>query len=109
ETIGRYSLLLADLAEKIMKIIIASLGLDVNTIYESDFQTCNSTLRINHYSSHGKSIGEEALLPHADVGCITILYQDEMGGLEIRSPQRKWFSVKPQSHSFIVNVGDSLK
>ncbi|KAH9325197.1 hypothetical protein KI387_005375, partial [Taxus chinensis] len=109
ETIGRYSLIVSDLAEKIIKIIIASLCLDVNTIYESDFHRCNSNFRINHYSSHGKSIGEEALLPHADVGCITILYQDEMGGLQIRSPQRTWYSVKPQSHSFIVNVGDSLK
>ncbi|GLJ41168.1 hypothetical protein SUGI_0852400 [Cryptomeria japonica] len=38
-----------------------------------------------------------------------ILYQDDVGGLQIRSKEGKWFNVKPLSHSFVINLGDSLK
>ncbi|KAH9325440.1 hypothetical protein KI387_005618, partial [Taxus chinensis] len=54
-------------------------------------------------------IGDEALASHADPGCLTILYNDEMEGLEIRSKQGKWFNVRPAPDSFIVNLGDSMK
>ncbi|KAH9325189.1 hypothetical protein KI387_005367, partial [Taxus chinensis] len=109
ETIGKYSLSATDLVSKIMKVILASLDLDVETFYKSDFENCKSYLRISGYSSHGKSIGEEALFSHADWGCLTILLEDGKEGLEIRSKEGKWFMIKPISDSLVVNVGDSLK
>ncbi|KAH9319378.1 hypothetical protein KI387_021147, partial [Taxus chinensis] len=110
ETIGTYTLAMADLQRKMSKIILASLGLDVKTFYHSDFEECTAYMRINHYWSDGKSTDEEAaLFAHTDITCFTILYQDDEGGLQIRSDEGKWFNVKPVSNSFIVNVGDSLK
>ncbi|KAH9325187.1 hypothetical protein KI387_005365 [Taxus chinensis] len=109
ETVGKYSSSATDLASKIMKVILATLNLDVETFYRSDFENCKAYLRINGYPSDGKSIGEEALFSHADVGCLTILLGDEKEGLEIRSKEGKWFSVKPVSDTLVVNVGDSLK
>ncbi|KAH9325068.1 hypothetical protein KI387_005246, partial [Taxus chinensis] len=109
ETIAKYSLSINDLVLKIMKLILASLNLDVETFYESDFKKCEAYLRINGYSSHGKSIGEVALGSHADLGLVTILCQDEKGGLQIRSKEGKWLSIKPTSNSLVVNLGDSLK
>ncbi|KAH9325186.1 hypothetical protein KI387_005364, partial [Taxus chinensis] len=102
ETVGKYSSSATDLASKIMKVILATLNLDVETF-------CKAYLRINGYSSDGKSIGEEALVSHADRGCLTILLGDGKEGLEIRSKEGKWFSVKPVSDTLVVNVGDSLK
>ncbi|KAH9325198.1 hypothetical protein KI387_005376, partial [Taxus chinensis] len=109
ETIRSYASSLQNLAEKITKMILASLGLDVKAFYSSDFENCPFVLRINGYSSREKSIGEEALPCHADLGCLTLLYQDDEGGLEIRAKEGKWFSVKPLPHSFVINVGDALK
>ncbi|GLJ41171.1 hypothetical protein SUGI_0852440 [Cryptomeria japonica] len=109
ETMVTYDLCASNLAQKISKIIVASLGLDAVALYRSHFEKCISRLRLNGYSSHQKSIGEEILESNADPGCLTILYQDDGGGLEIRSREGKWFHVKPVSHSFVVNLGDSLK
>ncbi|KAH9325169.1 hypothetical protein KI387_005347 [Taxus chinensis] len=109
ETLGTYAVCLSNLAQKIIKMILASLGLDVDSFYRADFEICSSVLRVNGYSSNEKSIGEEALLAHTDPVCLTILYQDDVGGLQIRSKEGNWFTVKPRSHSFVVNVGDCLK
>ncbi|KAH9325098.1 hypothetical protein KI387_005276, partial [Taxus chinensis] len=109
EAIGRYSSLLSDLAAKITKIIIASLGLDANKFYKSDFEKCQATLHIHGYSSHAKCTGDEALQSHSDAGGVTILYNDETEGLQVRSKQGKWFNVNPKPGSFIVNLGDCFK
>lgn len=102
-------LLLADLVLTITKTIIASLDLDFEHFYESHFQNCTYTLRINHYTSDGKAIEQEALIPHTDSGIITILYTCKEGGLQIRSKEGKWLDVKPQHDSFVINIADCLK
>ncbi|GLJ41119.1 hypothetical protein SUGI_0851760 [Cryptomeria japonica] len=109
ETIGTYTFAMADFQQKISKLILASLGLDVKTFYRSDFQDCLAYMGLLHYFSNGKSTEEEeALFAHTDLTCFTILYQVE-GGLQVRSSEGKWLNIKPISASFIVNVGDCLK
>ncbi|GLJ41143.1 hypothetical protein SUGI_0852140 [Cryptomeria japonica] len=109
EAMAKYVSCVSDLARKITRLILASLGLDAEVYYHNYFETCRKVLRINGYSLENLSIGEQVLLPHTDTGCLTILYQDDVGGLQIRSRDGEWFNVKPLSHSFVVNVGDSLK
>ncbi|KAH9325213.1 hypothetical protein KI387_005391 [Taxus chinensis] len=110
ETIGAYILSMEDLKRKISSIIIASLGLDVETFYHSDFEKSSSVFRIHHYYSDGKfGVGEEALFAHTDPHCFTILYQDNGGGLQIQSREDNWVYVKSIPDSLIINVADSLK
>ncbi|KAH9325182.1 hypothetical protein KI387_005360, partial [Taxus chinensis] len=109
ETVGSYASHMRDLVEKIIKIILASLNLDVHSFYHSDFEKCGSYLRLNYYQFVGEVREKIGFPSHPDPVCLTILYNDAREGLEIRSKQGKWFSVKPQSYSFIVNVGDTLR
>ncbi|KAH9288977.1 hypothetical protein KI387_033094, partial [Taxus chinensis] len=109
EAIGKLSLLLSDLGTKIIKSILASLGLDATKFYQSDFEQCKANLHINGYSSHGKCMGDVVLPCHADVECLTILYNDENTGLQVRSKKGNWFNIKSQPDSFIVNIGDCLQ
>lgn len=46
---------------------------------------------------------------HCDYGVLTILLQDEVGGLEVRSRNGEWLSAKPIPGSFVVNIGDMLE
>ncbi|XP_059066451.1 2-oxoglutarate-dependent dioxygenase DAO-like [Cryptomeria japonica] len=109
ETIGTYTLAMADLQQKISKIIIASLGLDVTTFFHSDFQHCEAYMRLSRYSSNGRFTEDEgALFEHTDLACFTILYQTNEG-LQIRTKEGKWLNVKPIASSFVINVGDSLQ
>jgi len=45
---------------------------------------------------------------HTDYGLLTLLRQDEVGGLEVRHRDR-WLSVPPVPDSFVCNVGDMLE
>lgn len=104
-----YASYVSELGQRITKLILASLGLDAQVFSSHYFDKCTIALRINGYTPEEMSIEDEAVLSHTDTGCLTVLYQDDVGGLQIRSREGKWFNVKPLSDSFVVNVGDSLK
>jgi isopenicillin N synthase-like dioxygenase len=45
---------------------------------------------------------------HSDYGCITLLWQDEVGGLEVLHKSGSWVSAVPLPNTLVVNVGDLL-
>lgn len=47
--------------------------------------------------------------PHTDFGCITLLWQDDSGGLEVRERQSgNWIPAPPLAGTLVINVGDLL-
>jgi isopenicillin N synthase-like dioxygenase len=44
-------------------------------------------------------------VPHTDSDYLTILSQDEVGGLQLMKDS-KWVAVKPNPDALIVNIGD---
>ena len=46
--------------------------------------------------------------PHTDFGVLTILCQDDVGGLQIEDPDGRWLEAPPIDGTLIVNVGDLL-
>ncbi|CAK8570410.1 unnamed protein product [Lathyrus sativus] len=45
---------------------------------------------------------------HADPGALTILVQDHIGGLQVRT-QQGWVHVKPFDGALVINIGDLLQ
>ncbi len=45
---------------------------------------------------------------HTDYGCLTLLYQDDTGGLQVQGSRGTWLSASPIAGTFVVNVGDLL-
>ena len=43
-----------------------------------------------------------------DYGMLTLLLQDEVGGLQIQSGEEKWIAVTPRKDALVVNIGDML-
>ena len=71
--------------------------------------------RIFHYpapdAAHGdEPAGERAwgVAEHTDYGLLTILRQDDTGGLEVRTPTG-WTDAPPVPGSFVCNLGDMLE
>jgi isopenicillin N synthase-like dioxygenase len=97
-----------ELSDRVHKIILASLG--VSNHYASHFDHCQFWLRMNEYqASCDEASGSIALPPHTDGSSITILHEDEVGGLQVLSKARNWVEVKPTRNSFIVFLGDTLQ
>src|SRR5260221_12324319 len=46
---------------------------------------------------------------HQDAGGFTMLQQDDVGGLEIKTKSGEWVIVPPVEYSFVVNIGDSIR
>lgn len=74
-----------------------------------------SDLRLNHYPA--VSIGAlhdgfaSRISPHTDFGIISLLLQDQVGGLEIedRDCPQSYMAVTPDTSEMIVNVSDTLQ
>ena len=49
------------------------------------------------------------LSTHSDKNVVTILYQNQVEGLEVMTKDGKWISYKPSSSgSFVAMIGDSI-
>lgn len=46
---------------------------------------------------------------HSDYGYLTILRQDQIGGLQVFNKQGKWQDARPIDKTFIVNIGDLMQ
>ena len=49
------------------------------------------------------------MAPHTDFGVLTVLCQDDAGGLEIQRLTGEWAAMPPIPGTFVVNVGDLLE
>ena len=46
--------------------------------------------------------------PHTDYGCLTLVYQDAVGGLQVATRKGEWVTAVPIEGTFVVNVGDLM-
>jgi isopenicillin N synthase-like dioxygenase len=67
-------------------------------------------LRLLHYPPQPPDSPDDAFgsAPHTDYGFITILCQDDAGGLEVRRSDGTWLKAPPVSGTWVVNVADML-
>ncbi|KAF3332952.1 gibberellin 2-beta-dioxygenase 8-like protein [Carex littledalei] len=93
------------LAHEMASILGAELG-DMNGNYMKQNCTCNTCyLRLNHYPPCQEPNGAFGLAPHTDSDFLTVLYQDQIGGLQLMKEGR-WVNVRPNPRALIINIGD---
>ncbi|KAK9129645.1 hypothetical protein Sjap_010132 [Stephania japonica] len=109
ETCEEYVVELEKLSYKLLELISMSLGLTAKR-FNDFFKNQTSFVRLNHYPPCPAPDLALGVGRHKDAGALTVLLQDEVGGLDVkRKRDGEWYRVKPITDSFIVNVGDIVQ
>lgn len=108
ETVLAYIDVMTQLGHTIMAGIALSLNLDENYFAELYTKDPLPLFRIFNYparkcNTNGWGVGE-----HTDYGILTILKQDDLGGLQVKSKSR-WIEAPPVAGTFVCNIGDMLE
>uniref|UniRef100_A0A2C9UZ47 Fe2OG dioxygenase domain-containing protein n=1 Tax=Manihot esculenta TaxID=3983 RepID=A0A2C9UZ47_MANES len=83
-------------------------GLGAGREYFKEFFKGNdSIMRLNNYPPCQQPHLTLGTGPHCDPTSLTILHQDEVGGLQVLVDE-KWHFVRPDSQAFVVNIGDTF-
>lgn len=97
------------LAFKLLELIALSLGLPKSRL-NGFFKDQTSRMRLNHYPPCPNPDLALGVGRHKDGGALTILAQDDVGGLEVRrKTDGEWILVKPTPDAYIINVGDIVQ
>ena len=109
ETLERYFAEMRRLAEELMGCFALGLGLKED-FFADKIDRPLAQLRLLHYPPQAATPLEDAVGcgTHTDYGCLTILNQDDNGGLIVRDRKGEWIEVPPRAGAFVVNIGDQL-
>jgi len=98
------------LGHRLMEGIALSLGLPAGYFAERYTADPLILFRIFNYPTQPVPDGMDVhwgVGEHTDYGLLTILHQDEVGGLQVRTPGG-WIEAPPVAQSFVCNIGDML-
>jgi len=87
---------------------LLGLGLGVEQQYFKDFfEEHDSVMRLNYYPPCQRPDLTLGTGPHCDPTSLTILHQDQVGGLQV-FVDGQWRSISPNFNAFVINIGDTF-
>jgi isopenicillin N synthase-like dioxygenase len=97
------------LADHLMCLIALSLEQPANW-FARHFDMPGAPLRLIKYPPQPRhtDFNQLGCGAHTDWGAITLLAQDEVGGLEVRNAAGEWIAAKPVPGTLVINLGDLL-
>ena len=108
ERVTKYADKMTQLCDRLTFIIMQALGVK-EIDYHNLFERPTIWLRLLYYPP--QILPDNDLYgsaPHRDFGALTVLAQDQVGGLQVQSPDGNWLDVPELPNSFVVNVGNML-
>jgi isopenicillin N synthase-like dioxygenase len=109
EAFTRYFDEIAICGQVLLSAVAVSLGVAPDFFvgkYDKPLQRTQAVYYPPHPGSHeGELFG---VAPHTDYGCVTLLWQDEVGGLEVLNTAGQWVNAIPVPDTLVINIGDLL-
>ncbi|XP_027077182.1 gibberellin 20 oxidase 2-like [Coffea arabica] len=102
----KYCEAMEKLSLAILELLAISLGVE-RSHYRKFFEDGSSLMRCNFYppcKEPGLTLGTG---PHCDPTSLTILHQDQVGGLEVFA-NNQWRPIRPRPDAFVINLGDTF-
>jgi len=110
EQMTAYRAAVGSLALHLMECIALSLELPRAYFYPG-FKESGCSVRLLRYPPQ-PAIGANNQLgagAHTDWGAVTVLLQDDAGGLEVRNTAGEWIRAEPVPGTFVINLGDMMR
>jgi isopenicillin N synthase-like dioxygenase len=104
-----YSEQIVGLGRRIASSLALSLDLP-EAYFEEALEKPACSVRLLRYPPHPENAAPNQLGSgaHTDWGLITILLQDDRGGLEVRNADGVWIRANPIPGAFVINLGDMI-
>lgn len=97
-----------ELTRLMLSAFARGLGLP-DDFFLSSFRKPLTQLRLLHYPPQPPDSDAEGVEAHTDTGAFTILLQDEVGGLEVRTRAGRWIPATPIPGAFVINIADMMQ
>ncbi|MBN8746030.1 MAG: isopenicillin N synthase family oxygenase [Variovorax sp.] len=95
-------------ARYIVQLVAMSLDLPAHAL-DPYFEKPTTFLRMLHYPPQAPDDQANfGSAPHTDYGFVTLLAQDDSGGLQVRPRVGEWIDAPPIEDAFVLNVADML-
>ncbi|KAL1364589.1 scopoletin 8-hydroxylase [Arachis hypogaea] len=108
------------LVRDILEVLIESLEVKVEESIV-DIHSGMKVVKMNYYPSCPNPDLTLGVGPHSDVGAITVLLQDDIGGLYVKldednnnnnnnnNNQKEWLEIPPIPGALVINIGDTIE
>lgn len=105
-----YSAAMESLARRLMALFELALALPAGH-FNRFMQHPTCTTRLLHYPPQPaqSAQGQIGCGAHTDWGALTLLAQDDAGGLQVQAVDGRWLDVPPVPGAFVVNIGDMMQ
>lgn len=97
---------------EVMRAIAVGMGIE-ETWFDEYTDVGDNTLRLLHYPEVEKNVFSSNKLQvrageHTDYGSVTLLFQDNRSGLQVKSPNGTFVDATPIPGTVVINAGDLL-
>lgn len=109
EPILAYYTAACTLGERLMRLLALSLDMP-EEFFEACFAASNPSMRMHRYPPQpdDAAFNQLGAGAHTDWGAITVLAQDQNGGLEVENAAGEWLSATHIPETFVINLGDMM-
>ena len=107
EAVAAFEAAAEPVARRLVQAMAVGLGAEPERLL-SLFDPPTVWLRLLRYPRRPADAPEDQYgsAPHTDFGCLTLLVQDDAGGLEVQAADGNWLSAPPAEGAILVNTGD---
>lgn len=108
EVLQEYYVQAFEVAQKLLTAMATALKLEED-FFTRCFKDHVTVLRMIHYPPRPSQDHDNGAGAHTDYGCVTLLLQDHIGGLQVKNRNEEWVDATPIKDALVVNIGDLMQ